>query len=380
MKKAYNENWIENLHIQQTASAWLSKNLLTIEQYEQVKSSFPEQFYRPGIFVKVGLFCFALIACSFFGGFLSIFFFGNGSEVGFSFLSLVCSGCFIFFLEYLIKNRNLFHSGVDNALLYSAVGAGMVPVFMLFENAGFWVYAMVALAILIPVILRYADLLATFIAFFVLFAFMGDLMMKFPIGKALLPFAVMILAATVYFSARKSTSLYYRDCKKVLEVLALFTFYLGGNYFIVREGNAVMNDFNLPISPQISFAPLFYFFTIVIPILYVFVGLKKHDRILLIIGLLAFAFSIYTYRSYFSHLTPSQELALSGAIMIIIAGSLIRYLHTPKHRISDEPDGKRKFANLETILVAQNLGQTPHEDGIEFGGGNFSGGGAGEVY
>jgi hypothetical protein len=41
MKKAYNENWVENLHIQQTASAWLSKNLLTQEQFEQVKAAFP---------------------------------------------------------------------------------------------------------------------------------------------------------------------------------------------------------------------------------------------------------------------------------------------------------------------------------------------------
>ncbi|WAC13641.1 hypothetical protein [Dyadobacter pollutisoli] len=380
MKKAYNENWIENLHIQQTASAWLSKNLLTKEQYEQVKALFPEQFYRPGIFVKIGLFFFATIACSFFVGFVSIFFIDSGSEIGFSFLSLICAVCFTVFLEYLIKNRGLFHSGVDNALLYAAVSAAMVPVFMLFENAGFWIYGIVALAILIPVILRYADLLATLIAFGVLFTLLADLMMKFPLGKALLPFSVMILSVVVYFMAKKNKSLYYQDCQKVLEVLSLFTFYLGGNYFVVREGNALMNDFSLPVSPQISFAPLFYFFTIIIPLAYIVTGLRKHDRILFIIGLLAFAFSIFTYRSYFSQLTPSQELAVAGALMIFIAWAAIRYLHTPKHELCDEPDGRRKLANLEAILVAQNLGQTPHENGIEFGGGNFGGGGAGEVY
>jgi hypothetical protein len=380
MKKAYNENWVENLHIQQTASAWLSKNLLTQEQFEQVKSAFPEQFYRPGIFVKIGLFFFAAIACSFFVGFISLFFMSSGSETGFSFLSLICAFCFTFFLEYLIKNKGLFHSGVDNALLYAAVFGAMVPVFMLFENAGVWLYCIVALAILVPVILRYADLLATLVAFGVLFLLLANLMMMFPLGKALLPFSVMILSAVIYWAAKKSKRLYYQDCRKVLEVLSLFTFYLGGNYFIVREGNALMNDFNLAVSPQIAFAPLFYFFTIIIPLAYIMTGLRKHDRILFIIGLLAFGFSIFTYRSYFSQLTPSQELAVAGALLILIAGAVIRYLHTPKHNLCDEPDGRRKLANLEAILVAQNLGQTPHENGIEFGGGNFGGGGAGEVY
>lgn len=380
MKKAYNINWVENLYIGQITSKWQSKNLLTQEQEAQVKASFPEGFYRPGIFVKIGLFFFGTIACSFFVGFLTIFFLDAGSDTTFSFLSLIACGCYLFFLEYLIKNRNLFHSGVDNALLYAAIVAVMVPLFILFEDAEVSVYCLVALMVLIPATLRYADLLTTTGCFLVLFTLLANSMMKFPLGKALLPFSVMILAAVIFWGIKKVNSVYYRDCKIVLQVLSLVTFYLGGNYFIVREGNAMLNDLHLSIAPQIAFAPVFYLFTTIIPVLYIAFGLKKHDRTLLIIGLLTLAFSVYTYHNYFSQLTPAQELVLAGVLMVAIATVVIRYLHTPKHGLSDEQEGQRQLANLEAILVAQNLGQTPHESEIELGGGNFGGGGAGEVY
>ncbi|TLV02613.1 hypothetical protein [Dyadobacter luticola] len=380
MRKAYNITWIENLHIVQTAAKWKSKNLLTSEQEALVKTKFPEHFYRPGLFVKSGLFIFGLIGCSFFAGFLSIFVADMASENTFSVVSLIAAVAYFFFLEHLIKNNKLYHSGIDNALLYAGIGAAMTPVFLLFEGAGFAVYCMLALIILTVATLRYADLLTTLGCFLALFALVGDLMMKFPIGKALLPFALMILSAIVFSQVRLIRNIYYQECKMLLQGLCMVVFYLGGNYFIVREGNAMLNELHLPISPQIDFAPLFYLFTTAIPIGYIFFGLKKHDRLFLIIGLFCFGFSIYTYRHYFSPLTPAQELLVAGALLITIAASAIKYLHTPKFGLSDEQDGRRKLANLEAILVAQNLGQTPAEKGFEFGGGNFGGGGAGEVY
>jgi hypothetical protein len=380
MKKAYNQTWVENLHILRLASQWMKKGLLDNVQMDELKLQLPEQFYRPGIFVKIGLFFFGAIACSFFMGFASIFFLNGGSEQSFTVLSILCSVSFFFFLEYLIKSRNLFHSGVDNALLYAGASCAVSPVFLLFGDAPLTVYLIISLLILIPITLRYADLLAAIVSFFVLFALLAYLMIKFPLGKALLPFSLMTLSALVYLWVNKNKDVYYLDCQKVLEVLSLFTFYLGGNYFIVREGNALLNDLDLLVSPQIAFSSIFYAFTTLIPILYILFGLKKHNRILLIIGLATLAFSIYTYRHYFSQLTVSQELIIAGALLIIATATAIRYLHVPKHGISDEQEGERQFANLEAILVAQNLGQTPQSNGMGFGGGNFGGGGAGEVY
>jgi len=380
MKKAYNETWVENLHLQYRVAEWKSKNLLTGDQEEQVSALFPEKFYRPGIFVKIGLFLFGVVACSFFVGFLSLFIYDTGSELGFSTLSLICCACFVFFLEYLIKAKHLFHSGVDNALLYAAISAAIVPVFLLFENAPLWVYCLVALAIIIPATLRYADLLGPVAIFGLIFTILADLMMQFPLGKALLPFAVMILSGVIYGLARKNKDIYYRECRQILEVLSLVTFYLGGNYLVVRELNALISGLNVSVAPQIAFAPLFYFFTLIIPIAYVFFGLKRADRILFIIGLIAFGFSIYTYKYYFSILTASQELVLAGVLMIVASVGLIKYLHTPKHGISDEQNRKNSLENLQAVIAAQELGVTPASPGLEFGGGTFGGGGAGEAY
>lgn len=380
MKKAYNETWVENLHVQYKVAQWKSKNLLTAGQEDQADALFPEKFYRPGIFVKIGLFLFGVVAFSFFVGFLSLFIYDTGSELGFSTLSLICCACFVFSLEYLIKTKNLFHSGVDNALLYASVTAAMVPVFLLFENAQLWVYCLVALAIVIPATLRYADLLGPVVIFGLIFTILADLMMKFPLGKALLPFAVMILSGVIYGLARKNKDIYYRECRQILEVLSLITFYLGGNYLVVRELNALISGLNVSVAPQIAFAPLFYFFTFIIPVAYVFFGLKRADRILFIIGLIAFGFSIYTYKYYFSILTTSQGLVLVGVFMITAAIALIKYLRTPKYGISDEQNRKNNLENLQAVIAAQELGVTPVSPGLEFGGGTFGGGGAGEAY
>ena len=380
MKKAYNQTWVENLYVHRQAAAWKSKNLLTSEQEEEVKTQFAEKFYRPGIFVKIGLFLFGVVACSFFVGFLSLFIYDTSSEVGFSTLSLICCACFVFMLEYLIKTKNLFHSGVDNALLYAAIIAAMVPVFLLFEHAPVWAYCLIALVIIVPATLRYADLLGPVMIFGLIFTIMAELMMKFPLGKALLPFAVMILSAMIYALARKNNDIYYHECRQILEVLALVTFYLGGNYLVVRELNALINGLNVSVAPQIAFAPLFYLFTFIIPVCYVFWGLKKADRILFIIGLVAFAFSVYTYTHYFGILTASQELVLGGTLMIATTIILIKYLHTAKYGISDEQNRKNSLENLQAVIAAHELGVTPASPGLEFGGGTFGGGGAGEAY
>lgn len=385
MKKAYNNTWVENLHLQRQTAQWQSRNLFTAEQQAKVKELFPENFYRPGIFVKIGLFCFAVVATCFFVGFLSLFIYDTSSEIGFSTLSLLCCACFAFFLEYLIKTKNLFHSGVDNALLYAAVTAAMVPEFLLFEHAPLWAYCLIALAIIIPATLRYADLLGPVAIFGLLFTIMANLMMKFPLGKALLPFAVMLLSAAIYGPARKSKDIYYRECRQIFEVLSLSTFYLGGNYLVVRELNALISGLHVAVAPQIAFAPLFYFFTFGIPILYIVIGLKRASRILFILGLLAFAFSAYTYVNYFSALSASQELMLAGVLMIAASITVIKYLRTPKHGISDEHNRKNSPENLQAVIAARELGISPADHGVtgsglEFGGGTFGGGGAVEVY
>lgn len=381
MKKAYNPEWIQNLEIIKMADSWFEKKLISEAQLMETKSGFAVPFYNPGIFVKIGLFLFTLLACSFFGGFLSMFFLGMTDGDGALTLLSIAAGCsFVFALELLIRDKKLYHSGVDNALLYSAIAAFTTPYFLIFTSPTVAQSCFYILIILAIAHYRYADAFIAMAGYAVLFTLLANLMMKFSLGAALLPFGIMAASAIVYFFADKARSDYYAICNRVFKVLSLVTFYLGGNYYAVREGNALLNDLPGSIAPQISFAPLFYFFTLAIPVLYVVAGLKTKDRILFITGLLAIAFSVFTYRYYFAFLPIEQGLALAGILMMVTSVSVIRYLKTTKHGLTDDQDGKRKLANLEALIIAQQVGQTPQERGVEFGQGNFGGAGAGDGY
>lgn len=380
MKKAYNPNWIRNTEIQRKATDWLSKNLIAKTQFESVKSEFPEHFHRPNFFVKAGLFLFVLIACSFFLGLISLFLNDNIKNPSFSVVSLLCAVFFIFFLEYHIKSMRLFHSGIDNALLYLIIILTVTPIFLEFESLELWQYALVLFIVLAFAAFRYADLLTAAGAFTALFVALANFLVKFSAGTLLLPFAVMLLAACIYFPVSKNRSIYYANCCKLIKLLSLATFYLGGNYLIVREGNALLNNPGATVSGQIPFAPIFYLLTTMVPMAYIWFGIRKKDWVLLNTGLLALFFSVYTFTYYFSSFTGPQEIFLSGFCLLLFSGFAIRYLHTPKYGLSDEPEERNVPDELKSILIAQALGQDPETKGIEFGGGNFGGGGAGEVY
>lgn len=381
MKKAYNTEWVRNIGIHQIAESWLRKKLITSDQLVSIRNMYPENFYRPGVFVKIGLFIFGTIACSFFSGFLSLFILaGADGDGGLSVISICSAIGFIAMLEFLIRDRKLFHSGVDNALLYAAFVATMIPFFILVNEPPVWFSCCFALAFLIPAFLRYADMLAAVACFAILLLLLTNLMMKFALGAALLPFGVMLFSAVVFFINWKAVSDYYANCQVAITVACLAGFYIGGNYYVVREGNAFLNDLSGATAPQIAFAPIFYFFTVIIPLSYIVFGLRIKDRTLLIMGLLTFAFSIYTYKYYFSQLPIEQGVSVLGVLMILFAATAINYLKTPKKGITDEKEGDRKLANLEALIAAQHLGQTPVEKGMEFGDGDFGGGGAGNNY
>lgn len=380
MKKPYNEAWVANLTIQNTSRSWLKKNLITSKQFDQITTDFPESFYKPGIFVKTGLFLFTLLAGSFFSGFISLFFLENSTDKIFTVISIVCSICFFFALEYMIKDRKLFHSGIDNALLYMAAIAALIPVFLLFEHLKLWQYCLIVLIVNSFLVIRYADILVTFISVGALFAMFANIIVASPLLKPFLPFCLMLISAIIYLVNRKNYGTYYTNCQIVIKIVALVIFYLGGNYYVVREGNALLSDLLTPIAPQIPFSELFYVLTVAIPLIYIYLGLKNKDRISLITGLVTTAFSVFTYRYYFDIIPMEIILVMAGTALILLTVFCIKYLKTPKFDISDEKDDSQNTANLEALLIAHQFGQAPVGDQLHFGGGDFGGGGAGNSY
>ncbi|WP_216678878.1 hypothetical protein [Hymenobacter siberiensis] len=204
-------------------------------------------------------------------------------------------------------------------------------------------------------------------------------------GQALLPFLIMATAAGGLFLYRMlarrvaGTPLadYYTSCLLMLKVLTLAVFYLGGNYLVVCEGNAELHSLN--VSVQIPFAPLFYLFTAGIPLLYITLGLRRADRPLLLLSLLALAFSIFTLRHYRSLLPPEIAAVATGALLtVLLAGALLRALRPARFGLTSLPDDEPRHFNLKNLIQAQTAHalDAPALGGFEFGGGQSGGGGA----
>jgi hypothetical protein len=387
--KVYNPQWSVNDFIQEASQNWFRKGFLNENQLNEIKKTYSSDYYKPNIFLKIGLFIFTILAASFSVSIISLIILsalGNENDGGLIFLSLIVGATFLFALEQLIKANKLYHSGIDNALIYMALGAFCTVIVLIFKDSHFpfWVYCGLILPLFVVASIRYADALVAGSTYLLALSVIAGISIESALGKNLLPFILMGFSGGVYFVIQKlrlrTDYLYYENCLNTLKMLALITFYLGGNYLIVREGNAQINE--APKSYQIAFAPLFYFFTVAIPFAYIYFGLLKKDRLMLILGLLAIGFSIFTYRFYLSFLPIEIALTLGGAVLIALAGGCMYYLRTSKHGFSQAPDDEKNSLNLESMVMSQMVQNAIPQQGdtLRFGGGDTGGGGAGGEY
>ena len=389
--KAYNPLWSESDFIQRTAQKWLKQGFLTKVQFTEIEKMYPVNYYDSNVFLKIGLFIFTILAAGFSIGIMSIFFvdiYNSNLNVVMVIQSLMIGSVFFFLLENLIKNRQLYHSGVDNALIYMALGTFCTTIYFLFEksNPSTWLFLILFLPLFVATTIRYAESVVCTLTYFLIVGIFVMIALESFWGKILLPFILMIVSTGMYFLVKKLSSrkdyLYYETCLTIFKTLSLITFYLGGNYLIVREGNALINNLYLSTSPQVAFAPMFYFFTTIIPIAYLFFGFRYCDRLILILGLITLGFSIFTYRFYFSIIPIEIALTLGGILLIILSAGLIHYLKTAKHGFTYQPDDDFEGFNLEAMLMSQIIqSKIPHQgDTFKFGGGDSIGGGAGGKY
>jgi hypothetical protein len=389
--KAYNPLWSENDFIQKTAQKWFKQGFLSNEQSLEIKNNYPHDYYDPNVFLKIGLFIFTILAAGFSISIMSIFFvsiYESNLNAAAVIQSMMIGGVFLFLLENLIKGRKLYHSGVDNALIYMTLGAFCTTIYFFFEklNPPTWLFLMLFLPLFIATTIRYAESVVCTLTYFIVLGIFVTIALESFWGKILLPFIVMLVSAGIYFTVKKLSTrkdyLYYETCLTIIKTLSLVTFYLGGNYLIVREGNALINNLYLSVSPQVAFAPMFYFFSAIIPIGYIFFGLRSRDRLILILGLITLGFSIFTYRFYFSILPVEIALTLGGILLIGLAAGLIQYLKTEKKGFTYQPDHEFEGFNLEAMLMSQLVqSKIPQQgDTFRFGGGDTGGGGAGGNY
>ncbi|UOR04358.1 hypothetical protein MUN82_15590 [Hymenobacter aerilatus] len=398
--KAYNPTWARNEVLRTDVRRWHQAGLLTLPQLEAIQQSYPLNFYRPPLYLRLLLFVLTVVAWLLAAGLGFFFFLGPLAQasridlpetiiigVGFELYAL---GSWLI-LENFIRANQLYRAGHDVALLYMTLGCASAAMFCLLSpllpssnllaltSPLLPLFLLPVLGILLVAIIRYADALVTAAAYGVVLALLANALLRFEAGRLLLPFAVMLLSVGLYQLgqrlARRTDYLYYQYCFLTLKTLALVTFYLGGNYMVVREGNAAISG-DL-VSQQIPFAWVFYLSTALIPLYYIYHGLRRPDRVWLLTGLVAVAFSGYTVRFYHSVLPPEVASTLLGAALVALTGALLRYLRTPRHGLTAAADTAHYSGlNLEALVTAETAARQGHTPASHFGfGGGQSGGG-----
>ncbi|ADB39141.1 hypothetical protein [Spirosoma linguale] len=391
--KAYNEQWIYNRDLLIQSERWHRQGLLSDDQMEAVRKAYPVEFRRTNGFIEIGLFLFttvAILACyllpaSIFSGMLD-----NPTVYG---VFNIAFGIGVGIVGWFIINRRLlYRNGIDNAFVVTLTGF-LAFGFNQFLPNGLSVatHCLFTLPLLLLVLWYYGD---TLIAFFSLAAFytaIFDSLLKVSGGRDALPFVMMGVSLLLYIGVRQVINrtlnpTYYADPLNLVQWLSLIVLAASGNYFMVRELNGILLESGpgrpaLTEAPQIGLPVLFWILTFAIPIIYLWQGLTKRNRMLIILGTLGLIAAVMTVHEYTALVPLNVALTVGGLLLIGLAVAGIRYLSSPKHGFTDAPDDdspNELFVNAAGMAVAQATSTMPQgpKDDLQFGKGDFGGAGS----
>jgi hypothetical protein len=386
---AYHKNWLDNLYIQEQAEEAVAHDCISGEEQAAIKERYTVRFYTPNFFIRVGLFLLTAIIACFALGLFTLMTIDASSSAVFGILLLFTAGLSYGALEYFVQQNNHYRSGVDDALLWFSLicfmsGANCFRELPELVNAGLLFVASLYLS------LRYADTLMSAVA---CISALGVLFFAYlelgTIAKPTMPFVMMAGAAGIYFIgqwlAGMRNSKYYRHCLVVVKVVALLSFYVAGNYFVVREMSNELFGLQLKEGEGIPFGWVFWALTVGVPMGYMYRGVQKKDAVFLRVGLLLVAAMVFTIR-YYHHMMPLEvAMIIGGAVLMGTAYFLIRYLRQSRngftYKEGYEPSPINKL-QVEALVINQTFStpQTAEPTGTQFGGGSGGGAGAGGGY
>jgi hypothetical protein len=388
MMIAYNEKSLDALVINEEAVRALKKQLISKEEHAAIANAYRADLYSPNLFIRIGLFILtAVIASTTYGlSFVMFNTFGivlNNDNIIFI-ITLIFGVSSYAVLELMVQHSRHYRSGVDDALLWTSLG------FIVFGISIYSHLTPLSTSVLIFILslaasIRFANSVMSAVMFgsFISIIFFSITPMG-TIGKAILPFVVMVISICVYLlllnNKHKTSLRHYKYCFIMLEVLSLVTIYVSGNYFVVRELSVLMFDLRLPADASITGGWFFWICTFFLPFLYIVRGLQAKDHVILRTGLLLIAATVFTFRYYYSVAPIEQVMVTGGIIMIIVAYAVMRYLQAPRYGITDKPldiENIEGGLQVESLVVAETFNEVPSPDeGFRFGGGSTGGGGA----
>ncbi len=383
MRSAYNETGLYNLAVIKEAKRWCKQGLIEEAQLATIKENYVSFFYHPNLIIRILLFVATLLALSGVSGFLGLMISSAGEDVFPFACALYGVASFVFLDKIFIGKNHHYKSGVTEGMLYHACGFTITGLIWMFDSNEYLILYVCFITFSL-VAFRYLDLLTTICA---MFSFAGILFYTCydagGIFQQIIPFVFILAFGVVYAIVKKikaRTSLKFWSLNLlIVEAISLLLIYIAGNYLVARELSVNLMNLYLEEGQDIPFAFIFYGLTVIIPAAYLYFGIKNKDIVLLRVSLIVIAFSVFTFKYYFSLGHPEITLTLAGAILLGITLLLFNYLKTIRHGFTRENHLAEKWGNLnlQAFIVSQTLGgnQAVASEQMETGGGGSFGGG-----
>src|SRR5690349_8313757 len=130
---AYSEQSLDNLVITEEAGNARSRRLIDEAECAAIASAHNPGLYSPNIFIRIGMFILTVVIVSMGHGLL-LMMTGMVSNETAMFVITAVFGCFVYIaLEWIVKAKRHYRSGVDDALLWLCVTIIIADVSIYFD-------------------------------------------------------------------------------------------------------------------------------------------------------------------------------------------------------------------------------------------------------
>lgn len=390
---AYNKEELEKKLILTEAKRLYKGKIISEVQWNEIKATYKTNLYSPSIIMRILLLISSIIGLITIMGPLFLFFNAIGIDI-FSAASqkitLIITGLiFLRVTEYVPIKKGHYKSGITEAGIYIGLSLLAIGIFGFDDdnNLGYTIFALIAFSI---TAIRYLYVLSVVGAMLSLGNLVYIILADGLNAMSLLPIVLMLVYAASYVYSEKLHKLFpqliFEDLFVVLKSTCLILFYTAGNYFVVRELSIELMGLELKNSEEIPLALLFYILTALLPLAYIYWGVKKKSLLFIRVGIIILAASAITFKYYFSLNQPEVSLTIIGAVLIGVSLLAFNYLKKSPYGFTGEKLIQDKWSspNMTALVAAYTLGgtaiKTEELSNTEFGGGDFGGGGAGSSY
>ena len=385
--QAYNKEELNNYFLVEKAKALYVSKFITKEQLLTIHNSLlklktHDNFLVRILFFLLGAFLYSSIAAAFAAVLLT-----GSSDNAYKVLLFFYAIVGLLGSEFLAKEK-YFRHGLDDAFILGFQLCFCVALGAISEEPLVGFLAMIVSGAFCCI--RYLNTLSIIVFCSGFVCVFLNLSVEHNVLDAMyLPFIGFILAIVFYFSSKKildtkSWSV-YEEIGNMMKLFSLLLGYFSMNYMIVRELSKDLIQIEVTPTKDIPFAFLFYGFTFLIPIFYIIMALKRKDRYFLWVGLFTLGYSIFTIRYYYSVLPTEYAMLIGGITLFVISFLAIKLWKDKTEGITFQPDrssDSKLLQNAQMLIITTQSKidmPTPKND-MPFGGGGFSGGGAGDTY